>query len=173
MADEALTLDPKFAAAWTLRGRVAGAAGQQRQALADYQRSLGYSPGDRDVAILVAETYRQLNEPERALLTLQAAADEYSRGEEPQQVLYLEGLALAALGRYDEAARSLAQAARADRPTSEILCHLAEAELLSGNLAKAHASVEEALAIDPNHAASRALWTRMAAAHDPQRPIAR
>ena len=50
MADEALGLDPKFAPAWALRGRVAGAAGRGRQALADYQRSLGYAPDNEEVA---------------------------------------------------------------------------------------------------------------------------
>jgi tetratricopeptide (TPR) repeat protein len=162
MAQEALRLDPKHAAAWTLRGRVAGAAGQPREALANYQRSLGYDSGNQDVAILVAETYRQLNQPERALVTLQSVSSKCSPGDEPQQVFYLEGLALAALGRYDEAARNLSQAARADRPTAEILCALADAELHNGNLVKAQSCVQEALLIDPQHEASRSLMARLA-----------
>ncbi|MGD9724073.1 MAG: tetratricopeptide repeat protein [Pirellulales bacterium] len=173
MADEALTLDPKFAPAWALRGRVAGAAGQPRQALANYHRALGYDPEIPDVVILVAETYRQLNEPQRALVMLQALADRSPPGEQPQQVLYLEGLALSALGRYDEAARSLTQAANADRPTPEILCALAEIELHAGHLARAQSCVQQALAIDPAHAPSRALSSRLAAAVQPGQPIAR
>jgi len=58
MVDDALRMDPKSAAAWALRGRVAAATGQTRAALADYQRALGYAPQDRDISILVAEAYR-------------------------------------------------------------------------------------------------------------------
>ena len=164
MVEEALRLDPKFASAWALRGRVAGAAGRTREALADYQRSLGYAPDNGEVAILVAEAYRELNEPQRALVTLQAVADQYSSGDEPQQVLMLQGLALTALGRYPDAVRSLSQAAHRDRPTSELLYRLAEAELLAGQSAHARYTLQQALALDPHHAASQALSQRLAQA---------
>ncbi len=169
MAQEALRWIRSTRRPGRCAGRVATAAGQPRQALANYQRSLGYEPDNQDVAILVAETYRQLNQPERALVTLQAVSSMCSPDDEPQQVFYLEGLALAALGRYDEAARNLAQAARADRPTAEILCALADAELHNGNLAKAQACVQEALLIDPGHEASRSLMARLAGV-PPQSP---
>ncbi len=164
MADEALRVDPRFAPAWALRGRVATATGQPRQALADYQRALGYLQGDHDLTILVAETYRELNEPERALAALQLLADGYSPGEEPQRVLYLEGLALTALRRYDDAVRSFSRAASRDRPTAEILYRLAEAEMLNGRWGEAQSTVQEALALAPDHAPSRALAERMALA---------
>ncbi len=173
LVHEALQWDPKFAPGWTLRGRVASAAGQFREALADYQRSLAYAPDNHEAAILVAEVYRQLNEPERALLALRSVADNYSPHDEPQQLLYLEGLALTALGRYDEAVRSLTQAAQRDRPTAEILCRLAEAELLAGRTGAAQAWLQEALALDPNHAASRTLSTRIALAAPTARTIMR
>lgn len=161
-ADEALRLDPKFAPAWALRGRVAGASGQPREALADYHRALGYAPDDHAVAIQVAETYRQLNEPDRALVALQSLAARYSHGEEPQQLLYLQGLALGALGRHDDAAHCLAQAARRERPSGEILYRLAEAEMRSGHYAAAQSTLEQALAIEPDHAGSRELARRIA-----------
>jgi tetratricopeptide (TPR) repeat protein len=173
LAEEGLRLDPRLASAWALRGRVATANGQHRAALADYQRSLGYAPEDREVALLVAETYRQLNEPQRALLALQALADRYSPGEEPQQVLYLQGLALSALGRHDDAAQSLSLAARRDRPTAEILCRLAEAELFVGRYAVAQQALQQALAIDPQYAPSRALAARMAVAQRGEQPLVR
>jgi tetratricopeptide (TPR) repeat protein len=173
MADEALRLAPKFAPAWALHGSVAEAAGQPRQALANYQRALGYDPQNQVVAIQVAETYRQLNEPERALMTLQSVADRCPPGDEPQRVLYLQGLALVALGRHDDAARCLSHAATVDQPSPEILCALAEAQLLSGNVASAQSCVQQALALNPNHAASRALSTRMATAVGPGQPLSR
>ncbi len=82
-----------------LRGQVAAVAGNPRQALADYHRALGYAPGDRQIELLLAESYRQLNQPERALAALQSLAEGYSPGEQPQQLLYLQGLAQRACGR--------------------------------------------------------------------------
>jgi tetratricopeptide (TPR) repeat protein len=164
MADEALRLDPKFAQGWALRGRVAGATGQIRLALADYQRALGFAPDDRDLTVLVAEAYRQLNEPDRALAALQGAADSYAPGEEPQQVLYLQGLAMTALGRFDDATRSLSRAALRDRPTADILYHLADAQLLAGRVSEAQGSFQEALALAPDHPAARSIGARMAIA---------
>jgi protein O-GlcNAc transferase len=171
MADQALDLDPKFAPAWALRGRVAAASGQKREALADYQRSLGYAPDNREVAILVAEAYRQLNEPEHALVALERLADSYSPGDEPQQVLLLEGLAMTALGRYDDAVETLTKAASRDRATPDVLCQLAEAQLRAGRVANAQATVSQALGLDPNHVASQTLSARLAAAPPPGRTI--
>jgi Flp pilus assembly protein TadD len=173
MVDEALRMDPKFAPAWALRGHVANATGQTRAALAYYQRAMGYAPDDRSLGILVAEAYRLLNEPDRALAALQSVADRYSPGEEPQQVLLLQGLALTAVGRYDDAARSLTQAARRDSPTPEILCRLAEAEFLAGRFASAQSTLRQSLALDPDHASSRALAARIAVAPSSDRTIVR
>jgi tetratricopeptide (TPR) repeat protein len=173
MADEALRLDPRLASAWALRGRVATANRQYRTALADYQRSLGYAPEDKEVALLVAETYRQLNEPQRALLALQALADRYPQGEEPQQILFLQGLAMSALGRHDDAAHSLSLAAHRERPTADILCRLAEAELAAGRYAVAQQTLQHALALDPQYAPTRALAARMAIAQRSEQPLVR
>ena len=170
MVDEAMRIDARFAPGWTLRGRIALAAGDPRAALADFQRSLGYAPDSYDVAIQVAETYRQLNDPDRALLALQSAAENFAGGEEPAQLLYLQGLALGALSRYDDAARVLAQAARRERPTAEVLYRLAEAEVRSGRAATAQATLQEMLAIDPNHAAGRALAAQLSATATRERP---
>jgi thioredoxin-like negative regulator of GroEL len=105
-----------------------------------------------------------LNEPDRALVALQALADRFSPGDEPQQVLHLEGLALTALGRYDDAARALSRAAQRERRSADLMCHLAEAELRAGRAAAAQHVLQQALALDPNHAASRALAAQMAMA---------
>lgn len=165
LVDEALRLDPRFAPAWALRGRVASAAGQPRQALADYQRSLGYAPDNYDMAILVAETYRQLNEPGRALVALQALADRHSPGDEPQQVLHLQGLALSALGRHDDAVRVLSRAAERERPTADLLCDLAQAQWKAGRPSYAQHALDQALALNPNHRASLALSSQIFAAN--------
>ncbi len=107
----AIDRNPRLEAAWAVRGRVMRAQGDLRQALADYDRALGFSPGDCQVLGEVADVYRQLHQPERALETLQSLAETYSPGEEPVQVLCLLGRAYAALGRYDDAAASFSTAA--------------------------------------------------------------
>ena len=160
-AGQALDLNPKSATAWALRGRVNLRAGQPRQALADLQRSLAFAPGNREVLMDLAETYRQLNEPQRALANLQALADSYPPGEEPQKVLHLEGLAMSALGRHDDAVECLATACSRDRPTPDLLVCLAEAELAAGHPADARGRVQQALLLDPRHSPSLALVERL------------
>ena len=128
-ADQAIALNPKLPAAWAIRARVLRAAGDLRQALADCHRALDYGPFDQHVLLDVAELYRQMNQPQRALETLQNLADTYTTpAEEPQQVLYLMGLAYVALHRYDDGVQSLAAAAARERPTPEILYQLAQAQ---------------------------------------------
>ncbi|MGD0519603.1 MAG: tetratricopeptide repeat protein [Thermoguttaceae bacterium] len=158
---QALDLDPKLASAWAVRGGVMRASGQPRQALADYLRALGYDPGDRKILIEAAELYRQLDEPERALQTLEVLADSYAPGEEPQQVLYLTGLAYTALGRHGDAVDSFSAALMRDKPTPEILFRLGEAELLAGHADEAANAVQQALALDPQHQPSRELISRI------------
>lgn len=155
--ERAIDLDPKAPAAWALRGRLRRDAGAAREALADYHRALGYDPDNRQVLLEIAELYRQLGEPRRALANLQSLIETHPPGEEPQQVLYLAGLAYAALGRHGDAADSLAAARDRGRPSREILLRLAEAQLLAGRRALARSSAQQALALDPEHAASRAL----------------
>jgi tetratricopeptide (TPR) repeat protein len=160
-AEQAVALNPKLAAAWATRGAVVQTSGELRQALADYHRALGYAPDDRQILIEIAELYRRLNEPQRALETLQTLADTYSSGEEPQQVLYLLGLAYVAQRRYDDGVESLAAAAARDKPTPEILFRLGEAQWLAGRPADAAAALRQALAVDARHQPSRELLTRM------------
>ena len=105
----------------------------------------------------MAEIYRQLNEPERALVSLHSLVDSYPPGEEPQQLLYLEGLALVALGRYDDAVARYTLAGERGGPTAEILYRLAEAELLAGRGVHAHIAARQALVLDPNHVAGQGI----------------
>ena len=144
------------------------AAGDLRQALADYQRALGYVPYDQHVLLEVAELYRQMNQPQRALETLQNLADTYNTpAEEPQQVLYLMGLAYVALRRYDDGVESFAAAAARDSPPPEILYQLAQAQWLAGHAAEAAATAQRVLAMDPRHQPSRELLDRHGLANAP------
>lgn len=160
-AERALDLDPKKSAAWTVRARTARAVGDWRAALADYHRAMAGEPNDRAILLEVAEVYRELNQPERALATLHRLADTYAPGEEPQQVLYLQGLAYMALGRATDAAETLTLAAAREQPSPEVLYRLGQAELAAGRADEAAAAARRALQIDPEHAPSRELLGRL------------
>ena len=120
-----------------------------------------------------AELYRQLNEPQRALQTLQSLAETYSPGEEPGQVLYLMGQAYVALGRYDDAVESLSAAVTRETPTAEMYCRLGEADLLAGHPDEAAAAARQALMLQPQHQPSRALLDRIELARQPQGTVTR
>ncbi len=169
-ADRALDLDPKLAAAWAVRARAFEATGALREALGDYQRSLGYEPNNPEVLLAVAEIYRRLNQPERALVALHTLIDAQPPGEESQQLLYLQGLALAALQRYDDAIESYALANSRGRPRADILYQLAEAEYRAGRVGNSQIALRQALLLEPNHPTSRALLERLQLANSPGGP---
>jgi len=166
-ANLAIDLDPNLRTAWAIRGDLARAQGELDRALADYHRALGYAPNDRRITLEIAELYRRMNRPDRALATLQSLADSYPHGEEPPRVLHLLGNSLVALGRYDEGIESLAAAVDRAGPTPELLCSLGEAELLAGRPSAAAAQVRQALALKPQHGPARQLLQRIELAGRP------
>ena len=166
-ANQAVDASPQLAAGWALRGRVHQATGHIEDALADMHRAISYQRDDQQMLLEVSELYRQLNRPARALCTLQSLKETYSPGEEPQRVFYLEGLALAGLDRYDEAAESFATAIQRDPLDVESYYRLAEIQLLAGRPVDAQRSVHQALSLQPQHEPSRALSERIAMAQGP------
>lgn len=170
-ANQAVDAAPQLASGWALRGRVQQATGEIEGALADMHRALRYQRDDPQLLLETAELYRQLNRPARALCTLQTLKDTYAPGEEPKQVFYLEGLALAGLGRYDDAVESFATAIERDPADVESRYRLAEIHMLAGRTADADRAVNQALALQPSHAASQALLQRIAIARTPEQAI--
>ena len=160
-ARRALELDPKLPAAWAMRGRIMQANGQLREALAAYHRALGYGPSDRAIQLEIAELYRQMEQPERALALLQNLAETCSPGEEPQRLLFLQGLVYKELRRYDEAMQSFSAAMARAGPSAEILCQWGECFLAVGRTEEAAAAAREALGLDPQHGHSRQLLAQV------------
>ena len=158
---QAIRANPELASAWALRGDVLRLRGNDQDALASYHQSLCFQGSDGRVQLEVAEIYRRQGRPGRALSTLQSLAEEYSPGQEPQRMLLLQGLALKALGRYQDSADTLAAACQRARPTAELLYHLGEAELLAGRPARARLAAAQALELVPDHQASHALVARI------------
>ena len=165
--DCALDLDPRSAAAWTVRGRLMQREGNSAQAIADFQRALGYAPQDRQTLALLADAYRKQNNPQKALAVLHVWNDTYSPGEQPAQLDYLFGLTYKDLGCYEQSLVCLNNAIRRSPPSPEWLCQLAEVRMLNGNPSAAAEAVRNALAINPNHQASRVLLNRLEQAERP------
>ena len=91
----------------------------------------------------------------------------YGPNEEPQDVLYLKGLALEALGRHDDAADTFSVALDHGTPTPELFYRLGESQLAAGRQEDAEHSLAQALALDPNHAPSRTLREQIEVASRP------
>jgi tetratricopeptide (TPR) repeat protein len=167
MANQVLDLTPSEPRAWALRARVEKAAGDYDRALADFHHALQYHRDDRDVLLETAELYRLLNRPQRALSTLTCLRETYGPFEEPQEVLYLQGLALEALARNDDAADVLTLAIDRGPPSAELLYRLAEAQAAADHAQAADRALEQALAIDPTHGPSRNLRSKIEVASRP------
>jgi tetratricopeptide (TPR) repeat protein len=160
-ANDVLRVDPSHAGGWALRARIGVAEGRPGDALSDFHRALGYSPDEPELLLELAQLYHRAGEPQRALSTLQQLVDTYPRDEVPQHVYYAQGLALASLERFDDAADSHRAAARQGRADAEILFRLAEAEMLAHHPRAAHRAARDALAIEPRHEPSQALLERI------------
>ena len=103
LAVAALHSAPQSADAWHLRGQVSLARGQDETALEEFHHGLAIAPDDRGLLLDTAEVYRRLGRPRRALSTLAALGESYGPKQTPGLVLALEGMALEALGRADDA----------------------------------------------------------------------
>ena len=161
LLDRAIDADSKNPAVWALRGRLRSKAGNLGESLADYQRALGYRPDDRETLIELAEVYRRLNRPQRALATLQTLSDTYAPGEEAPQVLYLTGLAYSALGRYPEAVDCLILARDRGPASPHVLYWLGDAQLKAGQHNDAQQTAAQLMTIAPDHAGGLALLERI------------
>ncbi len=162
-ADRAIAANRQLASAWALKGDVLRARQQLDDALASYHRALHHQEHFPRAQLAAARIYHMTGKPMRTLTTLELLVDQYRPGTEPQEVLYLHGLALKDTGRYSEAIEQLAAANERGRPSADILYHLADAQFRVGDRVNAKLSVQAALNLNPVHRNSQALLTRLSA----------
>lgn len=160
-ADLALQTNPQLTEGWALRGDVLQRQGKSQAALDSYHRALSLSPEHAEVRLRVAEIYGQMRQPRRALAVLQELADQFEPGQEPARVLFLQGIAMKEIGRYDDALEQLLLARQRTSPTPELLVHLAELQFMTGNLMAARRDLNEAQRLGANPQATRALMARI------------
>jgi tetratricopeptide (TPR) repeat protein len=172
-ANRALQIDAQLADAWGLRGRALRATGQLPVALTNYQRGLAIAPSDRQLLGELAELYQQLNQPERALMTVQTLLDLHSPGDEPARALELQGRCLASLGRPNDATESLTLACQRSAPTADLLLELGKCQLNSNQFEAAEATIQQAQSLHPDAPATVALQNEMQVALDQRSPPVR
>jgi len=151
-AEKAIAANRQSAAAWALHGDVLRAEGLRSEAMASYHRALSIQSHYPEVQFALADLYGQQNRPQRALSTLQALADHYPPDEIPSEVSYREGLVLRGLGRHQDAVEQLAKAVKRGPTTPDMLCELAQTQVLAGDRTAASQSVSAGLAMHPSHA---------------------
>jgi len=162
-ARQAIRAQPKLPAAWALLGDCQRRRGELDEALASYHRAISHQESFPRVQLEIAEIYRRQNRPQRALATLDSLADQYPPSKEPPRVLYLRGLALSALERYDAAAEELSAAIERGQATADAYYQLGNVELQAGRPTSARWAVRRALDLAPDHGPSRGLLGRIEA----------
>jgi len=160
-AEEAIALDSSLAGAWALRGRIFRKQDKPERALADMQQALRYSPNMTNALLEVAEIQFSLKRPQRSLTAIHYLLDVYAPGEEPQKVLWLEGLVYGALERRQDAVESLYAASLRGQPSAELFYDLATAQNAAAQPAAASSSLRQALALDAGHKASQVLLAQL------------
>lgn len=165
-AARAIGANPQLASAWALRGEVERACNQPAEALASFHRALSLQPQFPPVQLAVAELCLADNRPQQALATLQSLEATFPAGHAPLDLLVRESQALSCLGRYPDAARTLATAAERGNPSPDLLFALAQAQAQAGQIAAARLALGAALARDPQHRAALALAQELGTRQD-------
>ncbi|MEX2173009.1 MAG: tetratricopeptide repeat protein [Pirellulaceae bacterium] len=163
-ADRAIDANRQLASAWALRGKVLHAQESTTEALASFHHALMLQPQYAEVQLALAEIYSRQDRPLRALTTLQSLADSFPPEQVPVEVLVQQGFALRRLGRFQDAARALANATGKSNATAELFYELGRTQLLAGDAAAARLAVAAALERDPQHLGSLALQNELGAA---------
>ncbi len=131
-ADRAVRLDNTLAAAWTLRGRAYAAQGDTQRALADLQRALLLAPNSADLLVETAQLYQVRGQHQQCLAVLHRLQDTSPGGEQPPDLLELEGRTYLALGRPQQALERLALAVERGSQSADLPALQAQAAAQMG-----------------------------------------
>lgn len=151
-ADLALENQRRHAGAWALRGKVLHQQQHLEEAMSCYHRALSDQPNLSDVQIALAELYRELGRPQRALATLDAMTDGQSGEQVSPQAWMLKGLALADLGEGSAAKSCLKNAAVCCRDdATELLLSVAQTQIETGDFSEARLCLGRVFRHDPHN----------------------
>jgi len=151
-ADLAVDHQRNHAGGWALRGKVLQQRQQFEESMACYHRALSSQPNLPEVQISLAEIYRGLGRPQRALATLDAMTDEQASGQANPRAWMLKGMALADMGEINLAQTCLKNAALCcSDVSSDVLLKVAQTQIETGDFAEARICLGRALQYDPHN----------------------
>jgi Tfp pilus assembly protein PilF len=166
-ADKALAGNRQCCAAWALRGQVLRQQNRLDDSLQCYHRALICQPNNQQVQLEIADLYRALDRPQRALATLDRFIEAQAGETASARAWFLKGQALADLGQRKEAQMYLQRATQLAREDdSDLLLQLAESQVLSGELAEARLCLGRALQHDPQNPKALAIQQELARRFD-------
>lgn len=151
LVQQAIDSGRESATAYRLQGDILQRKGKWPQALAAYHRALSIQPEHPEVRMAMARGYQRAGRPQRALATLRSSAETYPPGEEPPELHYWQGVALASLGRYSRAVQRFATAESRGLQSADLLFRLANAHYLAGDQRAAQVVLDRAMQLNPHH----------------------
>lgn len=144
-AEMALQRNSGLADAWTLKGFALNQLGNSKAALGAFFRSLSIRPDDPHTRYEIARIYRQLGQPQRALVILDAPHPESLQAwSHFPEACYLRGVLLRELDRPADAMLALQAARESGCQAEDLLLQLADAQLAAGEVLLARATLTEA-----------------------------
>ena len=166
-AEKALAGNRQCCDAWALRGQVLRRQNRLDESLQCYHRALIHQPNHPQVQLEIADLYRELDRPQRALATLDRLIDSQAGEVALPRAWLLKGQALADLGQRKEAQGYLQRASElAADDDIDLLLQLAESQVQSGELAEARLCLGRALQHDPQNPQALALQGELARRFD-------
>ncbi|MCA9131311.1 MAG: tetratricopeptide repeat protein [Planctomycetales bacterium] len=149
-ADAAIAGQRDLSSAWALRGKVLQERGDLEDALSSYHRALHLKEYYPEVQVAIAQIYQDMEQPQRALHTLDCMLDSRTEDAIPPFAWLLKGQALADLGESTEAKLCLREAAQCAQDSDvALLLKVAESQIEFGDLAEARICVGRAIRQNP------------------------
>ncbi|MFW6170932.1 MAG: tetratricopeptide repeat protein [Planctomycetota bacterium] len=158
LAQLAIESGRESAVAYRLKGDILQRQKQWQEALASYHRALSIQPDYPEVRMAVARVYQFEGRPHRALATLHSVADTYPPGEEPAELHYWQGVALASLERHSLAVQHFVAAESRGLHSPDLLYRLANSHYLAGQDRAARTVLDRAMQLAPHHPYADRLW---------------
>jgi tetratricopeptide (TPR) repeat protein len=149
-AVRAIGLDQHCAAAWQVRAAVAMAKSEWSIALGCYQQAINSRGENVETLSQIAECYRQLGEPRRALSACERAIELSPGGIPGQQLTVQQGRVLAELGQSRRAISILENAVLQSDATAGCWLALSEAQVLAGEASAARLTLARAQELFPD-----------------------
>lgn len=161
-AQKAIDHDHRNAAAWALMGNTLRQAKEWGPALNCYQRALLVQSDYPQVQLAAADCYRHIGRPQRALATLDRMTDLHGGAQSTPDAMMIRGLALADLGRNEDAIGILNRASeKLPIASTDQHLQLAAAQYRLGDLVQARMTLGRVLQAHPDHFEAKRLQSTL------------